>query len=176
MILTQKLPVIEAIQYEGHLCIKLKDLWIALHNFFNSAQMWEIDIYVLDDIPNKSMKEWNLFSKQELIDAIEKCNNLSALGTDKLIWSHIKIIIRDKDCLSKLIDITNTCIDLGYWPSHFKLSTMVIIPKPNKTIRFIQIVINWLFFWIWLENFLRKWLETVFNSTLSPTISFIKAS
>ena len=130
----QKLLVIEAIQYKGHLYIKLEDFWIALHNLFNSAQMWEIDIHVLDNIPNKSIKEWNLFSKQELIDVIEKCNNLSALGPDKLIWSHIKIIIRDKDCLSKLIDIANACIDLGYWPSHFKLSTTVIISKPNKTV------------------------------------------
>jgi len=80
------------------------------------------------------MKEWNSFSKQELINAIEKCNNLSALGPDKLIWSHIKIIIRDEDCLSKLIDIANACIDLGYWPSDFKSSTMVIIPKPNITV------------------------------------------
>jgi len=106
--------VIEAIQYEGHLYIELEDLWIALHNSFNSAQMHEIDIYVLDDIPNKSTKEWNLFSKQELIDAIEKCNNSSALGSNKLTWSHIKIIIRDEDCLSKLTDIANACIDLGY--------------------------------------------------------------
>ena len=25
-----------------------------------------------------------------------------------------------------------TCIDLGYWPNHFKKSTMIIISKPNK--------------------------------------------
>jgi len=130
----RKVSVIEAIQYEGHPCIELEDLWIALHNSFNSAQMQEIDIHVLDDIPNKSTKEWNSFSKQELINAIEKCNNLSALGPDKLTWSYIKIIIRDEDFLSKLIDIANTCIDLEYWPSHFKSSTMVIIPKPNKTV------------------------------------------
>ena len=67
----QKLPVIEAIQYEKHLWIKLEDLWIALYNSFNSAQTRENDIHVLDDIPNKSMKEWNSFSKQELINAIE---------------------------------------------------------------------------------------------------------
>ena len=79
-----KLSMIEAIQYEGHPCIKLEDLWIALHNSFNSAQTWEIDIHVLDNIPSKSTKEWNLFSKQELIDAIEKCNNSSTLGPDKL--------------------------------------------------------------------------------------------
>jgi len=80
------------------------------------------------------MKSWDLFSKQELIDAIEKCNNLSALGPNKLIWSHIKSIIRNKKCIFKLLDITNTCIDLGYWLSHFKISTTVIIPKPNKSI------------------------------------------
>jgi len=126
--------MIEAIQYEGCLCIKLEDLWIALHNSFNSAQIQEIDIHVLDDIPNKSMKEWNSFSKQELVDVFEKYNNLSIPGPDKLTWSYIKIIIRDEDCLSKLIDIANACIDLGYWPSHFKLSTIVIIPKPNKIV------------------------------------------
>lgn len=36
-------------------------------------------------------------------------------------------------CISKLIDITNACIDLGYWPNHFKMSTIVIIPKQNKS-------------------------------------------
>ena len=24
------------------------------------------------------------------------------------------------------------CFELGYWPSHFKMSTSIIIPKPNK--------------------------------------------
>ena len=46
--------------------------------------MWEINIHVLDEIPNKSMRDWNSFSKQELIDAIEKCNNLFAPGPNKL--------------------------------------------------------------------------------------------
>jgi len=96
--------------------------------------MWEIDIHILDDIPNKSTKEWNSFSKQELVDAIEKCNNLFTLGSNKLTWSYIKIIIKDEDCFSKLIEIANACIDLGYWPSHFKSSTMVIIPKSNKIV------------------------------------------
>ena len=49
--------MIEAIQYEGHSCIELKDLWIALHNFFNSAQTREIDIHILDDISNKPTEE-----------------------------------------------------------------------------------------------------------------------
>jgi len=27
----------------------------------------------------------------------------------------------------------NTCIEFGYWPSHFKTSITVVIPKPNKS-------------------------------------------
>jgi len=36
--------------------------------------------------------------------------------------------------LNSIIKIANTCIDLGYWPSHFKKSTTVVIPKPNKSL------------------------------------------
>ena len=49
------------------------------------------------------------------------------------MWSHVKPIIRNEDCICKFIDIANACIDLEYWPSHFKTSTTVIIPKSNKT-------------------------------------------
>ena len=31
-----------------------------------------------------------------------------------------------------IISIANVCIELGHWPSHFKKSTMIVIPKPNK--------------------------------------------
>ena len=49
------------------------------------------------------------------------------------MWSHVKFIIRNKDCICKFINITNTYINLEHWPSHFKTSTMVVIPKPNKS-------------------------------------------
>ena len=128
-----KLLAIKAIQYKEWPYIELDDLWQALHNSFNSAQLREVDILALDKILSKPTKDWNSFSKQELIDAIEKCNNLSAPGPDKLIWSHIKSIVKNKECIFKLLDITNMYIDLGHWPSHFKMSTMIIIPKPNKS-------------------------------------------
>jgi len=127
-----KLSMVEAIQYEGHLCIKLEDLWNTLHKSFNSTQEREVDIHFLDKIPNKPTAEWNVFSKNELINVIKKCNNSSAPGPDKLMWSHIKSIIRNDDCICKFIDIANICIELGHWPSHFKTSTTVVIPKPNK--------------------------------------------
>jgi len=40
--------------------------------------------------------------------------------------------MKDDDYITNVIKITNACIDLEYWPNHFKISSMVIIPKPNK--------------------------------------------
>jgi len=34
--------------------------------------------------------------------------------------------------VSTIINIANACINHGFWPSHFKRFTTVIIPKPNK--------------------------------------------
>ena len=71
---------------------------------FNSTQERKVDIYFLDKIPNKPT------AKNKLINVIEKCNNLSVLGLDKLTWSHIKSIIRNNDCICKFIDIADVCI------------------------------------------------------------------
>jgi len=49
-------------------------------------------------------------------------------------WRHWKLIIKNDDCLSKIINIANACINLGHWPKYFKISTTVVIPKPNKTL------------------------------------------
>jgi len=48
-------------------------------------------------------------------------------------WRHWKLIIKNDNCLSKIINIANACINLGHWPKYFKISTTVVIPKPNKT-------------------------------------------
>jgi len=47
-------------------------------------------------------------------------------------WRHWKLIIKNDDCLSKIINIADACINLGHWPKYFKISTTVVIPKPNK--------------------------------------------
>jgi len=40
--------------------------------------------------------------------------------------------MNDGDCITNIIKIANAYINLGYWPNYFKISSMVIIPKPNK--------------------------------------------
>ena len=42
------------------------------------------------------------------------------------------MIIKNNECIVKLLDIANACMYLGHWPNHFKISTTIIIPKPNK--------------------------------------------
>ena len=128
----QKLLAVELIQFNGQPCIKLENLQNAFHNSFNSIQSHKVNFQLLDEISGKDVKVWALFSRKELINAIEKYNNLSAPGPDKLTQSHIKSIIKNKECIIKFIDIANTCINLGYWLFHFKTSTTVVIPKPNK--------------------------------------------
>jgi len=91
-----------------------------------------VDINILNEIANKPSSSWASFSKEEFKSAIANCNNSSTPGPDKLSWSHLKIILKDDNCLSIIISIANTCIDLGFWPSHFKKSMTVVIPKLNK--------------------------------------------
>ena len=64
---------------------------------------------------------------------ISKCNDSSAPGPDKLSWCHLKVIVANDDCLTNIINITDSCINLGYWPNYFKVSSTIIIPKPNKS-------------------------------------------
>ena len=75
---------------------------------------------------------WPAFLKEEFRLAIINCNNSSVPEPNKLSWSHLKIILKDDDCLNIIISIANTCIELGYWPLYFKRSTIIVISKPNK--------------------------------------------
>ena len=75
---------------------------------------------------------WAPFFKKKLHYTIKKYNNSLTPGLDKLFWRYLKVIGKNEECVNKLIDIANACIDLGHWPDHFKISFMVIILKPNK--------------------------------------------
>ena len=86
----------------------------------------------MEEISNKETTMWVPFSKKKLFNTIKNCNNSLTSGLDKLSWRHLKEIIKNKEYTHRLIDIANACINLGYWPSHFKTLSTVIIPKPNK--------------------------------------------
>ena len=78
--------------------------------------------------------KWLPFSKAEFIDAISKYSNLSTLGPDHILWSHLKILIKNNKYITNFVKIANSCINLNYWLSYFKKSMSIIIPKPNKSL------------------------------------------
>jgi len=92
----------------------------------------QVDTTILDEICDKLIISWPEFSKEEFKIVLSSCNNSSAPGPNKLLWKHLKIVFEDKDYLDTFIQIANACINLGYWLSHFKVSTTIVIPKPNK--------------------------------------------
>ena len=59
---------------------------------------------------------------------------MSAPDLDKISWKHLKLVVKNNECLKNIVNIANTYIDLEHWPTHFKMSLSIIISKPNKTI------------------------------------------
>ena len=115
-----------------HTKIVHADLWQALHKSYNSVEDRLINNRFLNEIPQANTIEWPPFLRQELQDAIAKCSLFSSPRPDHIFWWHLKSLISDNICLEKVLNIANTCFNLGYWPSHFKAANSVIIPKPNK--------------------------------------------
>jgi len=122
----------EAINYNNQPCLSLDSLWNAFHSFFNTALHRQVNINILNEIENKQSFMWAPFSKEEFKITLGTYSNSLTPGLDKLLWRHLKSILNDEDCISSIIKIANACIDLGYWPNHFKILSTVIISKPNK--------------------------------------------
>ena len=129
-----KLLVTEAIKFNSQLCNNLDNLWYTLHQSYNSAQDRLTNPQLLEEITPNLVAEWPPFSSAEIHKVLNKCNNSSALGPDHLSWRHLKRILYDKDFMTNIVNIANTCINLSYWPTHFKRSLFIIIPKPNKSL------------------------------------------
>ena len=49
----RKLPTIEAINYDGQLCLTLDSLWNTLHKSFNFALNRQVNLNILDEIKRK---------------------------------------------------------------------------------------------------------------------------
>ena len=129
----QKLLATETIKFNGQLCLELNNLWQALYFTFNTVQHCSIESDILNELGSFVSSPWALLLEKEFTNSLFKCSNMSTPGLNKLLWRHLKIILKDKMCLKNIITIANTCIELGYWPLHFKISMTIVIPKPNKS-------------------------------------------
>ena len=129
----RKPPAIEAIKHNDRPCLTPESLWNALHNTFNTALHCQVDVEILNKLAQKPSQNWGSFSRFEFLSAISKCADSSSPRPNGLTWRHWKIIVKNDAYLSNVINIADACINLRHWPRYFKVSTMVVIPKPNKS-------------------------------------------
>jgi hypothetical protein len=128
----RNLPTYEAISYRGVPCNSLESLWDALDGSYNAAVACPVDLSFLHPILPMPLREWVPFSSLELSEALAACACNSSPGPDHIMWSYLKYWCGSKRVASLFTRIANTCIWAGHWPTHFKESLLVIIPKPGK--------------------------------------------
>ena len=83
--------------------------------------------------------------------------------------------MKDDRYLLNFINIINTYINLSHWPSHFRTSLLIIIPKTNElTYNFSKIFHLIVFF-----NILGKLIEKIIGERLqrqSITLNFVHSN
>jgi hypothetical protein len=131
----RNLPACEAIlDNKGKPCNDNNSLFHTIHETFNSANERKVNFdRVTECLPPSPPIEWPPFSALEFTDALKSCSKNSALGPDHITWHLIKRFSKTSPSFAAtIVAISNACINLSTWPSHFKNSTSIIIPKPNK--------------------------------------------
>ena len=90
-----KLPAVKVIQFNRQPYIELNDLQNILYNYFNSALSHKVNLYLLDEIPDREPINWTSFAREELINTIEKCNNSLASDCYKMkVWTDFRVRVR----------------------------------------------------------------------------------
>ncbi|KAG8224035.1 hypothetical protein J437_LFUL001112 [Ladona fulva] len=69
---------------------------------------------------------------QKVAAIIDNLNVNKAPGHDHFSNKILKIIVKIPLFLSKIVDIFNACLSISYFPSDWKIGTIVVIPKPSK--------------------------------------------
>ena len=66
----------------------------------------------------------------EITTTLQKCRNMSAPGEDQISYLILKNL--DREQLSHVALIYNSCLRTGYFPMAWKLAKVVMLPKPGK--------------------------------------------
>ncbi|KAF8669057.1 hypothetical protein AX14_006068 [Amanita brunnescens Koide BX004] len=109
-------------------------LFDLMHRHFSSASSRAppSDTF-LDSLPQLPMRDWPRISTQEIGDMLKLTSNCSAPGPDSITWHHLKQIFDMEGVAEAITLFFNNICEFGVWPSWFKESVSVIIPKPKKT-------------------------------------------
>ena len=55
-----------------------------------------------------------LFLRKEFMSAINEYSNSSVSGSNIISWKYLKAIVKDNKYLENIVNIANTCINLGH--------------------------------------------------------------
>ena len=127
-------PKFSVIKNNGAPVPSMPTLFDLMHGHFSSASTHAppSDAF-LDSLPQLPTRNWPRISTLEIGDMLKLTSNSSAPGPDSVTWHHLKQIF-DMEGVSDAITLFfNNICNHGIWPSWFKESVSVIIPKPKKT-------------------------------------------
>ena len=126
-------PKFSTILNNGEPIPDVETLFDTMHDHFSkSAATDHISWSAIDDIPQQPVRSFPLISLKEIWDALRPTKNNSAPGPDHVTWRHLKLAMALPETDAALARLFNNVCREGTWPTHFKDSTSVIIPKPNK--------------------------------------------
>ena len=126
-------PKYSTIRNNGQPIEDVATLFETMHGHFSTSTAtagisWE----AISQIPQLDPRSFPLISQKEIWDALRPTNNSSAPGPDHITWRHIKLALSIPGTDESLAALYNRICFTGTWPTHFKDSFSVIIPKPNK--------------------------------------------
>ena len=129
-------PPYSTIQVNGVPPSGIEDLFDIMHDQFSKAAKHspsEEDAQeLLNGLSPMPTREFPPFATQEVLDAITLTGNNSAPGPDGISWELLKRAFQVQGAPEGVCHLFNRIRSSGYWPTWFKQSLCVIIPKLNK--------------------------------------------
>ncbi|KAF8692346.1 hypothetical protein AX14_002571 [Amanita brunnescens Koide BX004] len=126
-------PKFSTILREGKPIPDVHTLFNTMHDHFSTSAATEhVSWEAIERIPQHAVRDFPLISLKEIWDALRPTTNSSAPGPDHVTWRHLKRALSLPDTDAALARLFNNVCHEGTWPSYFKDSQSVIIPKPNK--------------------------------------------
>ncbi|KAF8644940.1 hypothetical protein AX14_009330 [Amanita brunnescens Koide BX004] len=126
-------PKYSTIRRGGQPVEDMDTLFKTMHQHFStSPAAKDISWEAINNIPEREVRSFPPISKKEVWDALRPTANSSAPGPDHVTWRHLKLALSIPETDDALTTLFNKVCFTGMWPSHFKDSVSVIIPKPGK--------------------------------------------
>ena len=103
-----------------------------LHNHFAGTRPLKPNLDFLKKLERKPPREWTPFSLLEVREALTATPGNSAPGPDHISWKYIKKAFQLPGFDRSVTNMFNAIMRQGEWPSPFKESNTVVIPKPKR--------------------------------------------